>query len=342
VASMGCSKITYQNFNFLEVVHRKKATAKFIFGLNGDHLGNIRLSYSDADGNGSINASTEILEENNYYPSGLKHKGYNNVISGIDHPYGFNGKEENNELGLGTLDFGARNYDPALMRWMNLDPLADKNHFDSPYAFVHNNPMIYVDPDGKDAILIVFPDYKISTPVGKVGGLGHAGVLLIDNKTGVTKYYEYGRYDKENKGLTRKVTISNVEIGKDGKPTTESLNKVLGQISDKSGQSGRIDGAYIVSDEFDAMNDYAKGKLEENKDPDRKEYSLSSNNCGTFAADCVNQDESVDAPWLVNPTPTNIVEEYQEEGNAKVTYDPKNKTTTIGKGNEEDAKKKKD
>jgi hypothetical protein len=223
---------------------------------------------------------------------------------------------------------------------MTVDPLAEKNNFESPYTFVHNNPLIYVDPDGRDAILIVFPDYKISTPLGKVGGLGHAGVLLIDNKTGVTKYYEYGRYDAENKGLTRKVTISNVVIGEDGKPTTESLNKVLGQISKKSGQGGKIEGAYVISDEFEAMNDYAKSKLKENSDPNRKPYSLSGNNCGTFAADCINQDESVDQPSIFNPTPTNIVDEYQEEGNARVQYDPKNKTTTIGTGNEKDAKKK--
>jgi hypothetical protein len=54
---------------------------------------------------------------------------------------------------------------------------------------------------------LVFPDYKISTPIGKVGGLGHAGGLMIDNKTGATKYYEYGRYDSEGKGLVRNVSV---------------------------------------------------------------------------------------------------------------------------------------
>ena len=144
---MGCKKITYQNFSFLEVIHRKKATAKFIFGLNGDHLGNIRLSYSDADNNGAVDSS-EILEENNYYPGGLKHKGYNNVINGTDHPYGFGGKEEQSELGLDWLDFSARNYDPALMRWMNIDPLAEQMRRHSPYNYAFNNPIFYVDPDG--------------------------------------------------------------------------------------------------------------------------------------------------------------------------------------------------
>ena len=262
--------------------------------------------------------------------------------------YRYNGKEFIEDFDIGLYDYGARWYacpelafgNPAVGRFMSVDPLADKNDFESPYTFVHNNPPIYVDPDGKDGILIVFPDYKISTPLGKIGGLGHAGVLLIDNKTGVTKQYEYGRYDKENKGFVRKVTISNVVIGKDGKPTLKSLNKVLRQISKKSGHGGRIDGAYIISDKFKEMNDYAKSKLKENSNPDRKPYSLFDNNCGTFAADVINQDETVDQPWIVNPAPKNIVDEYQEEGNAKVTYDPKKNTTTIGKGDESDAKKK--
>ncbi len=145
---MGCKKITYRNFTFLETVHRKNATAFKKKRSNGDHLGNIRLSYSDADLNGSINASTEILEENNYYPGGLKHKGYNNVITGTDHPYGFNGKEEQSELGLDWLDFSARNYDPALMRWMNIDPLAEQMRRHSPYNYAFNNPVYFIDPDG--------------------------------------------------------------------------------------------------------------------------------------------------------------------------------------------------
>ena len=53
-----------------------------------DHLGNVRISYSDANNNGIIEIAantggnyTEIIEESNYYPFGLKHKGYNNVVS---------------------------------------------------------------------------------------------------------------------------------------------------------------------------------------------------------------------------------------------------------------------
>ncbi len=112
-----------------------------------DHLGNIRLSYSDANGDGQV-AVSEIREEKNYYPFGLTHKGYNNTVRGRKHNYGYNGKEENDELGLAWLDFSARNYDPALGRWMNIDPLAEEMRRHSPYNYAFDNPIYFIDPDG--------------------------------------------------------------------------------------------------------------------------------------------------------------------------------------------------
>ncbi|MEX0274000.1 MAG: RHS repeat domain-containing protein, partial [Flavobacteriaceae bacterium] len=114
-----------------------------------DHLGNIRLSYSDdVSVDGSIDPATEIREENNYYPFGLKHKGYNAIANGRNHKYGFGGKEEQDELDLKWLDFSARNYDAALGRWMNLDPLAEQMRRHSPYNYAFDNPVYFVDPDG--------------------------------------------------------------------------------------------------------------------------------------------------------------------------------------------------
>lgn len=39
----------------------------------------------------------------------------------------------------------------------------------------------------------------------------------------------------------------------------------------------------------------------------RDPYDLTDNNCGTFAADVINQDECVDDPYIYDPTPANIV-----------------------------------
>lgn len=49
-------------------------------------------------------------------------------------------------------DYGARNYDPALGRWMNIDPLAEKFPYMSPYVYCNDNPINLVDPDGKEAM----------------------------------------------------------------------------------------------------------------------------------------------------------------------------------------------
>ena len=97
-------------------------------------------------------SQTVIVEESNYYPFGLKHKGYNNVVSSNGNStaqkFGFGGKELTEELGLQWHDFDARNYDASLGRWMNIDPLADSFYDWSPYNFVYNNPLKFVDPTG--------------------------------------------------------------------------------------------------------------------------------------------------------------------------------------------------
>jgi len=111
-----------------------------------DHLGNIRLSYKDISTTSTPNL--QIVEENNYYPFGFKHKGYNTAINGTHHKYMFGGKELSEELGLNTYDFGARNYDAALGRWMNLDPLAEKMRRHSPYNYAFDNPIYFIDADG--------------------------------------------------------------------------------------------------------------------------------------------------------------------------------------------------
>ncbi|WP_286444150.1 MULTISPECIES: hypothetical protein [unclassified Myroides] len=51
-----------------------------------DHLGNVRLSYSDANKNDKIDVG-EIIEETNYYPFGLAHQGYNEKNNTIAQNY---------------------------------------------------------------------------------------------------------------------------------------------------------------------------------------------------------------------------------------------------------------
>ncbi len=142
-----------------------------------DQLGNIRLSYSDKDGDGKIdvlrdNADVdgdgdnrhEIMQVKDYFPFGMQlnygkdHP--NSLITGRKHNYGFGGKEENTELGLEWLDFGARNYDATLGRWMNIDPLAEQMRRHSPYNYAFNNPIFFIDPDGMSPLDIIYYNLK--------------------------------------------------------------------------------------------------------------------------------------------------------------------------------------
>ncbi len=136
-------------FNHPEgIVEHEADGYKYVYQFK-DHLGNIRLSYSDKNKDGSISQG-EIIEEKNYYPFGLEHKGYNFAVNGRKHNYGFGGKEEQDELGLDWIDFGARNYDASLGRWMNIDPLSEKYYDKSSYISSLNNPVFFVDPNGQE------------------------------------------------------------------------------------------------------------------------------------------------------------------------------------------------
>jgi RHS repeat-associated protein len=114
-----------------------------------DHLGNIRLSYADADGNGLI-AQTEIREENNFYPFGLKHKGYNNVVTSTNPALKrkYNSKEFEEELGKDTYAYGWRDYDPAIGRFTKIDRFAEKYYSLTNYGYAGNNPIYFIDVQG--------------------------------------------------------------------------------------------------------------------------------------------------------------------------------------------------
>ena len=314
-----CGNVVYENGSqkllITEEGYITLSDNKYYYYLK-DHQGNNRVV---------INQSGAVEETNHYYLFGGVF-----ASSTSTQPYKYNSKEYDTKKGLNWYDYGARHYDAVLGRFMTVDPLAEKYYSESLYTYCYSNPINCIDPNGKDGIYIAFPDYKISTPIGKIGNLGHAGVLLIDNKTGVTKYYEYGRYDKEGKGVVRTFAVPNVKIGQDKKPTLESLNKTLSIISEQAGHAGRIEGAYIESDKFKEMKNYAESKIAENANSKRKEYSLRNNNCGTFAADVLKQDPSVKdkAPVIIDPRPNSIVKEYQDNFKS-LNYDPKKRQVKI-------------
>ena len=132
---------------------------EFDRAIVGDvHFTSDGIRYALTDQLGSIRALIDekgnIVQQNDYYPFGAKIAcdGYANAD---DNRFLFSGKESQELLDLNAYDFGARMYDAALGRWNMVDPLGEKYVNLSPYNYCVNNPLVYVDPNGEDAMITI-------------------------------------------------------------------------------------------------------------------------------------------------------------------------------------------
>lgn len=121
-----------------------------------------------------------------YYPFGLQQQGYNDVVTSnsnsMAEKFAFGGKEFGEELGLNWYDVSARNYDPAIGRWMNIDPLAELMTRHSPYNYAFDNPIYFIDPDGRSPFGFVDPKRqkaKSNGAVRTVHDLGATGITGV-------------------------------------------------------------------------------------------------------------------------------------------------------------------
>jgi hypothetical protein len=140
-------------------------------------------------------------------------------------------------------------------------------------------------------VAIVFPHVTIEVPhFGLVPEIGHAGVLLINGTNGLTKYYEYGRYDAPGLGIVRNQTIPDVTMDADGTPNRTKLKATFRAISEKSGKKTVINSVmYRTDDQFATGLAYCTGRLAQNSVPTREAYSVLTNNCVTFADSTVKE-----------------------------------------------------
>ena len=140
-----CGNVVYENgtqkYLLTEEGYVTLADNKYHYYLQ-DHQGNNRV----------VIASDGTVEEvNHYYPFGGTFAGSTSV-----QPYKYNGKELDTKNGLNWYDYGARHYDPALGRFVSLDPLAKDNSSWSPYSYCYDSPVKFIDPDGKDGIISIY------------------------------------------------------------------------------------------------------------------------------------------------------------------------------------------
>lgn len=182
-------------------------------------------------------------------------------------------------------------------RYLSQDPIGldgGLNYYAYPL-----NPVQWVDLNGLAACTVSYPDYPIEYSEGKTSTRlgGHGGVLGYDSK-GANQYYKYGRYRPGGKGIigvslpaedsnVRKVGVPNLKIGKDGKPTPESMESLKAALSQNSGKG--TPAQLTCNDKADEKKVYEHVDAIA-KDKDREKYNwspFSPNHCRSFAKNAV-------------------------------------------------------
>jgi hypothetical protein len=88
---------------------------------------------------------------------------FGSILSSVSkgvYRHGFGGHEKDNEVkGSGNwYAFGDYGYDPRVVQRPSPDPLAAKHPYESPYVVFGGNPIIYIDPDGREKIIALDKD----------------------------------------------------------------------------------------------------------------------------------------------------------------------------------------
>jgi RHS repeat-associated protein len=147
----------------------------------------------------------------------------NETVPNSGYQYKYNGKEWQDELGLNFYDYGARNYDPAIGRWMNVDPLAADAPGWTPYNAMWNNPLRFVDPDGRWAVVHVDVTKNDDGTFTVLGGEANAdkNIYVVNGsgqRTGEVvgeMLTEYSFHDNDGKAVVGAVINPNDNSGQE-------------------------------------------------------------------------------------------------------------------------------
>jgi len=154
-----------------------------------------------------------VVQQEDFYPFGLKFNSYVRESSVPNTSKLFQGQEHIDDLGLNCDSFKWRNHQPDIGRFFNVDPLAEKYYYNSPYAFSENKVTSHIELEGLEAVTIKFQTFKTDSRRGgffaekfdlndkKIGTLK----LKIDLKTGAVTWKESHNIliDKKNVVVTR-------------------------------------------------------------------------------------------------------------------------------------------
>lgn len=238
---------------------------------------------------------TGVEQSDDYYPFGLTFNSYqrgNNVAN----QYKISTKELQDELDLGWFDYGKRMYQPEIGKWTSPDPLAYEYFDYSPYTFVLNNPLKYVDPKGDSVELIIGKPY--TDAAGEYHPYGHMALRVYNSAEGYDKVYDFGRYGAV-RGLFGQTGDGILNVYNN----SEAYLKEEQSIRESNGYSKptTVEEDKKIMAHFDGLiadgSSYSKRDNKNRKSYKLDDYDITDNNCCTVARDGLNQ---INQNWMGN------------------------------------------
>ncbi len=169
--------------------------------------------------------------------------------------YGFNGKENTDEIsGEGnSVDFGARIYDGRLGKWLSCDPFEIKYPYLSPFVYVANNLLIFIDPSGA---LIVFAND---------GGISEAAYLKLYEAADIETKVRLNKLAQSSLVVHIDANVSNSEMTDENgiiSGGSTNYNFVENRIEVKiNGGAGEADRVGAMGDELAEASMFLEGEV---------------------------------------------------------------------------------